>query len=217
MNTPYPPPPPFDRNCIIDLSHHNGDAHDFARTRTEGIVGVIHKASQGLSLGDAMYGRNRAAAVEAGLLWGAYHFGTGADGVAQADHFLDATGDPAGVLMALDLEPNPSGPSMDLAQARAFVVRVHDRTGRWPGLYSGHTIKALLGARHDAVLANCWLWLAQYGPRAVVPANWQTWTLWQYTDGTVGGDPKSVAGIGRCDRSRFNGTEANLRKLWRGG
>ena len=33
----------------------------------------------------------------------------------------------------------------------------------------------------------------------------------------VGGDPKSVKGIGHCDRDRFNGSEANLRKLWHGG
>jgi len=41
--------------------------------------------------------------------------------------------------------------------------------------------------------------------------------MWQYTDGAVGGDPKSVKGIGHCDRDRFNGSEAGLRKLWHGG
>lgn len=220
MNEPHASAPPPARNagsCVIDISHHNGKSLDFRRARADGIVGVIHKASQGTSGRDPMYAANRAKAREAGLLWGAYHFATGSDGARQAANFLDAVGDPRDVLLALDLEPNPGGSSMDLAGAHAFVAHVFEKTARFPGLYSGRTIKELLGTREDAILANCWLWLAQYGPRAVVPRNWRTWTLWQYTDGRVGGDPKSVNGIGPCDRSRFNGSEINLRKLWRGG
>jgi lysozyme len=204
-------------NAVIDISHHNGKSLDFEAAKADSILGVIHKASQGTRGRDAMYEVNNAKARDAGLLWGAYHFATGSDGVKQAMNFLDAVGDPEGVLMALDLERNTAGRSMGLTGARAFVAHVFEQTGRWPGLYSGHRIKELLGARKDPILANCWLWLAQYGPRAVVPPNWPTWTLWQYTDGTVGGGPKSVAGIGPCDRDRFNGSEANLRKLWRGG
>jgi lysozyme len=204
-------------NAVIDISHHNGKSLDFTAARADGILGVIHKASQGTRARDAMYDVNEKAAREAGLLWGAYHFATGSDAVEQAENFLAAVGDTEGVLLALDLERNPTGKSMGLAGARAFVSHVFERTGRWPGLYSGHTIKELLGKARDPILANCWLWLAQYGPRAVVPPNWPIWTLWQYTDGAVGGRPRSVAGIGPCDRDRFNGSEANLRKLWRGG
>ena len=212
------PSPPFPAgSSVIDISHHNGKSLDFKQARADGIVGVIHKASQGTSGRDPMYAANRAKAREAGLLWGAYHFATGSDGARQAAHFLDVVGDPRDVLLALDLEPNPGGASMDLVGAHAFVVHIYEKTGRFPGLYSGHKIKELLGARADPILANCWLWLAQYGDKAVVPPNWPTWTLWQYTDGKVGGDPKTVKGIGPCDRSRFNGSEANLRKLWRGG
>ena len=158
-------------SCVIDISHHNGAALDFVAARNDGIVGVIHKASQGTTGRDPMYKINRKKACDAGLLWGAYHFATGSEAVQQAVNFLDAVGDPEGVLMVLDLEPNPSGPSMDLAGARAFVIHVREKTGRWPGLYSGHTIKDLLGNKKDPVLANCWLWLAQYGPKAVVPPN----------------------------------------------
>jgi lysozyme len=89
-----------------------------------------------------------------------------------------------------------------------------EATGRWPGLYSGHYIKELLGTRADPVLANCWLWLAQYGPTAVVPPNWASWTMWQYTDGGLGPEPHVVEGIGRCDRDKFNGSTGALRRLW---
>jgi lysozyme len=211
-----PSPPAPAGSSVIDISHHNGKSLDFERASADGILGVIHKASQGTAGRDPMFAANRAKAHEAGLLWGAYHFATGSDGARQAAHFLDAVGDPRGVLLALDLEPNPDGASMDLVGAHAFVVHIYEKTGRFPGLYSGHAIKQLLGDRSDPILTNCWLWLAQYGPKAVVPSNWPTWTLWQYTDGRIGGDPKVVDGIGPCDRSRFNGSEANLRKLWRG-
>ena len=202
-------------NAVVDISHHNNNVN-FKRAKEEGgILGVIHKASQGQSNVDPTYRTRRTRAAKEDLLWGAYHFGTGSDGLKQAQNFLKVVGDDPGTLLVLDFEPNPTGPSMSLEEARAFVTHVQAVTGRFPGLYSGHFIKDLLGTRTDPVLSNCWFWLAQYGPTAVVPPNWPTWTLWQYTDGRIGGDPKVVDGIGPCDRSRFNGPEATLRKLWR--
>jgi lysozyme len=103
---------------------------------------------------------------------------------------------------------------MTLEEARAFVVHVNDATGRFPGLYSGHYIKQLLGTTTDPILANCWLWLSQYGPTAVVPLAWPLWTMWQYTDGAMGPEPHTVEGIGRCDRDKFNGSLAGLKRLW---
>ncbi len=103
---------------------------------------------------------------------------------------------------------------MTLAQAHAFVGRVHQKTGRYPGLYSGGYIKGLLGKTKDPVLAQCWFWLAQYGTAAEVPPTWPTWTLWQYTDGALGPPPHTVDGVGPCDRDKFNGGEAQLRRLW---
>ena len=201
-------------NAVVDLSHHNIDP-DFALARdTDGIAGIIHKATQGLSYTDPTFANRRAKALDADLLWGAYHFGTGSDGVQQAERFLLAVQPTDETLLALDFEANPQGPSMTLEEARAFVTHVHDATGRWPGLYSGHYLKQLLGTATDPVLANCWFWLSQYGPTAVVPANWPTWTMWQYTDGGAGPEPHSVAGIGRCDRDTFNGSAASLRRLW---
>jgi len=200
-------------NAVVDLSHHNG-AVDLQAAAADGIVGVIHKASQGTGYQDPLFAENRAKALAAGLHWGAYHFGTGGDGVAQAEHFLDVVQPGPEVLLALDLEGNPQGPSMTLDEARAFVTHVREATGRWPGLYSGHFIKELLGGQVDAVLANCWLWLAQYGATPVVPPTWRYWTLWQYTDGGMGPPPHEVQGIGRCDRDVFNGTRSQLERLW---
>lgn len=201
-------------NMVIDISHHNGTKLDFAKARAAGIVGVLHKATQGTTNVDPMYATNRKKARDAGLLWGAYHFATGSNGVTQAISFLETVGKTKDTLLVLDFEPNLTGPSMTLEEARAFNTHVAEKTGRWPGFYSGHYIKQLLGSGKDDILAKSWFWLAQYGPTAVVPPNWPTWTMWQYTDGAIGPEPHSVDGIGRCDRDMFNGSETQLRKLW---
>lgn len=201
-------------NVVVDLSHHNQTVN-FQRAKDEGgILGVIYKATQGRNYRDQTYRTRRQRALDAGLFWGAYHFGTGSDGVQQAEYFLDFVQPDRTTLLVLDFENNPQGPDMSLEEARAFVTHIYQLTGRYPGLYSGHYIKGLLGTREDPVLKNCWFWLAQYGPTPVVPPNWNTWTMWQYTDGGMGPDPHKVPGIGRCDRDKFNGSADRLRALW---
>jgi lysozyme len=202
-------------NVIVDTSHHNGNVN-FQKAKDAGILGVIQKATQGQSGVDPTFKTNRKKITDVGLLCGAYHFATGSDGLKQAEHFLEVVGSFDQTLLVLDFEPNPAGPSMSLEEARSFVTHVKEVTGRFPGFYSGHFIKQLLGSGKDPILSECWLWLAQYGPTPVVPPNWPTWTMWQYTDGAVGPEPHTVPGIGRCDRDKFNGTEQQLRKLWIG-
>ena len=204
---------PEQLNVVIDISHHNANP-DFQQAKAAGILGVIHKATQGLSYKDPMYITNREKALDAGLLWGAYHFGDGSDGTAQADFFLSVVSPGPDTLLVLDFEPNTQGATMSLDGARGFVGEVNSRVGRFPGLYSGSLIKQHLGNKTDPILAQCFFWLAQYGSAAVVPPNWPTWTLWQYTDGNVGPQPHSVTGIGNCDRDKFNGDLDALNKLW---
>ena len=204
-------------NVLVDLSHHN-EAVDFAKMKADGIVGVIHKATQGLTYVDKTYASRRRKAVDCGLLWGAYHFGVGADGSDQAQFFLKVTKPDEQTLLVLDYEPNLTGPTMALDQAREFVEHVAEATGRWPGLYSGHLIKEQLGGvtPPDRQLSKCFLWLAQYnGPKPLnIPSTFKTWTFWQYTDGVHGPEPHRVDGVGLCDRNKFNGSLARLRKLW---
>lgn len=200
-------------NAVVDLSHHNR-VTSFDDAQSDGILGVIHKATQGTRGIDQQYSFQREAALNTGLLWGAYHFGTGSDGVMQAQHFLQVVNPDADTLLVLDFESNPQGPSMSLEEARSFVTHIYEETGQYPGFYSGHYVKELLGVAKDPLLAQCWFWLAQYGPTAVVPPTWPLWTMWQYTDGSLGPEPHQVAGIGRCDRDKFNGDEEGLRRLW---
>ena len=57
--------------------------------RAAGVAGVIHKATQGIGFVDKMYIPRKQPALDAGLLWGAYHFGTADDVDDQVEHFID--------------------------------------------------------------------------------------------------------------------------------
>ena len=192
-------------NCVVNLSHYDLMSPNFSLMRDQGIVGVIHEATYPRFERDAQYHGRQIAATRAGLLWGAYHFGDATDPIRQADHFLRVVsgswagvGPEApspGVLLILDFERNghyPGG-TMRPDQAVAFVERIRERTGKYPGIYgSENRLRAVLNAPNVSaaqrrVLANCWLWIANYHgePRSVAP--WSYWHLWQYT------------GDGKCD------------------
>jgi len=204
---------------IIDISKFQGHP-DFKKARAAGIVGVIGKATQGLNAHDPVYAANKAAAKAEGLLWGAYHFGTGSDPVKQAEEFVEVAAVGNDELLVLDYEDNPGGTQMKLPAAREFIKRVAELTGRHPGLYSGHNIKQDLGNTADPDFAKCWLWVAQYDSSPTAPQiqkSWPKWTLWQYSDGAVGPEPLPVDGVGKCDRNTFNGDVNALKAFWTSG
>jgi len=201
-------------NAVIDISHHNGTL-DLSIAPKAGVVGIIQKATQGTKFIDPTYQANYAQARQLGLLWGVYHFGNGDDGVMQADFFLK-TVQPLAVttLLVLDFESNNAGSTMSLQDARDFVTHIKLVTGIWPGLYGGSYLKEQLGSQPDPTLQNCWLWLAQYGPSAVLPPGWSNWTLWQYLDGHIVPDPDPIIGISPCDRDYYIGSLADLQTNW---
>ena len=195
-------------NVVIDLSHFN-TVTSFADIKSAGIVGIIHKATQATNWSDNTYAARKQQALAAGLWWGAYHFGTNADGAAQAQYFLSKVKPGPTDLLALDFEENPQS-QMTIAQAEQFVTEVFNQTGRYPGFYSDALAGKMLGNNKSEILANCWFWRAQYGTsEPIVPPTWSTWTMWQYTSSGP------VSGIGApCDRDTFNGTMDQLSQLW---
>src|SRR5436189_3937102 len=179
----------FAGSNVVNLSHYDMMRPDFAAMKREGIIGVIHEASYPRLERDAKYLDRQMGALQAGLLWGAYHYGDATDPVRQADHFLNvvasawaqagSTARSPGVLLVLDFEQNghyPGG-TMRVDQAVSFVERIQQRTGKYPGIYSGENrIRSVLngpGVSTEAkrVLTKCWLWLANYHyePRATAP------------------------------------------------
>ena len=194
----------FADNCVVNLSHYDLMRPDFHRMKREGIMAVIHEATYPAYERDAYYYARQQAATGAGLLWGAYHFANASDPIRQADYFIHVVEDawlhakharPDSVLFVLDFEKNghyPGG-SMRVDQAARFVERIRDRTGKYPGIYgSENWLRAAMKSPRVSpsqrrMLANCWLWIANYHykPRPTHP--WDQWHLWQYT------------GDGHCD------------------
>jgi lysozyme len=114
---------------------------------------------------------------------------------------------------------------MRVDQAVAFVERIRERTGVYPGIYSGeYHLRQALSSRQvtnaqRSVLAKCWLWMANYRnePRPTTP--WSYWSLWQYCGDGKGARPRSaypisVANIKKAERNIFRGNQSDLREFW---
>lgn len=202
-------------NVVVDLSHHN-TVSSFDAARASGILGIIHKATEGSTFVDGDYEERRVQALAAGLLWDAYHFGVRGHVLDQVDHFLNTVNPGPTDLLVLDFEPSHTEGTMRFTEAEEFVTRVQEQTDRFPGLYSGQVfLREQVSNRRETVLTQCFLWIARYNTLLPqIPPVFSTFTLWQYTDGSAGPQPHRVPGIGRCDRNKFNGNEAGLRRLW---
>jgi GH25 family lysozyme M1 (1,4-beta-N-acetylmuramidase) len=202
---------------VVDLFHED-TVTSFTDAAAAGIWGIIHKATTGATGTDPAYQSRRQPALDAGLLWGAYHFGTNADVTQQVDNFLNWATPDAQTLVALDFEPY-SGDQMTLDQARQFLTLLGQQLGRLPVLYSGSLIKQDLGTTVDSFFGSHRLWLADYSSMPTLQASWSQYWLWQYTDSTTGLTPNSVDGIpgdanGDLDCNSYDGTQAQLAAEW---
>ena len=221
-------------DAVIDISH-NVRVSDLGAVRSSGILGVIHKTSEGGDWFDPSYPSRRQEAEQAGLLWGGYHFGTRQySGARQAEAFLSAAQPGPATLLALDYELNDYNPAntMRLQQAEEFVHVIYRATGRFPVVYThanwANGDRARRGIRSEpvgpsSILAQCDLWLADFHEQPEVPYAWadRGWRLWQYVanesteTAAYGAAPRAIPGITHCDRNLFAGDETLLARFWR--
>lgn len=212
---------------VVDIYHGDDvEGKDFVRgftlAKESGVWGIIHKASQGETFKDKKYQQRRDAAKSLGLLFGAYHFNSGADVYNQVTNFIEAAQPDKDTLMVLDFEDTKS--NMSIHEAVSFMKLVEDRIGRNCAIYSGNrlkeTINSLSSDEFDYITSKR-LWLCQYGPRAVLPRGFKKYWLWQYTGDGIGPKPHYVPGItvpgGKgIDLNVYDGTKAQLEKEWAG-
>lgn len=204
---------------LVDVSHNQPNAN-LTAAKAAGIAGVMLKATEGATYLDAAFLNLFGRAQEAGLLIGAYHFGTARGASDQLDNYIRAVTTIAGgfdnIVPVLDLEHNDPSPdnSMSLDLGEEWVAGFKARTGRTPMIYSGAYLRDNGAAAGRPNLASCPLWLAQYATSPVVIPGWADWTLWQFTDGNLGPYAGTVAGIGRCDQNIFRGTPDDLAAFW---
>jgi lysozyme len=209
--TPYLPAVTSD--VVIDLSHWQAPV-DFPLVKSAGIIAVILKATQGSSWVDVAFAQRFAAATASGLLVGAYHFLDASPPELQVENFLSVAQGCS--VLALDAESNAIGGTVTVAQTAEAAGRLHMATGFMPLIYINRYGPDQRGTGlPNSVLSRCPLWLPAYNSRPVCPTGWSKWALWQHTDGSVGSDVIPVAGIGRCDRSRFAGTTDDLAGWWK--
>jgi lysozyme len=196
---------------VIDLSHYNTPP-DFAALKAAGLVGVIAKASEGATFKDDKYASFRSGALAAGLAFCSYHYLKHGNAAAQVDWWLSCANPVQGERMCIDYEDS----SCTLDDLYGTIARLQAvRPDLEITIYSGNLIKEQLGLKYDPKLAPLSLWLAQYtsGTPSWPTGTWTNWTLWQYSDGVVGGEPKTMNGMkSQTDCNTFNGSSENCAK-----
>jgi GH25 family lysozyme M1 (1,4-beta-N-acetylmuramidase) len=213
---------------VADMAHFN--AVNFSELKQAGFVGIIHKARQGIAIGDPKYAARMAAAKAAGLRWGAYDFATHDDIAANVAAFLAYARLEESDSAWLDFEDNAHS-QMSGAQAYEFLDRVAQKRGRPGGIYGGNRIREQIDP-HDPkwidMAAAAPLWQCRY--IATQPADnaelfgrvppippWSKNFLIQYTGDGIGPRPHSAPGLQNgADLNAFAGTAAELAATWAG-
>lgn len=168
----------------IDVSHHQGTI-DWPAVKASGVEFAFIKASEGGDHRDREFPKNWAAARQAGIVRGAYHFFTFCTpGIAQADNLGAALAGMPGELPPMaDIEFSGNctqwkGIAEIRSELKLFVERVQEVTQRRPILY-------FTGDVHSRILDGHFPGYALW-PRNVLrePSDLQLghWLFWQFAD-----------------------------------
>jgi lysozyme len=199
---------------VVDLSHHNVIPESLQPANDAGVLGIIHKASEGITYVDPTCDNRLYLAKQAGLLFGTYHFMRPGDPGEQVAFYYDTVqalqskaGESRDWLWALDYED--TGVSLD--DVVSFLEQLEAVTQQSPVLYSGHVLKDKLAGNPDSRLTGYRLWIAQYGATLTLPPGWDRYYLWQYSD------KGSVPGIQPpTDLNAYAGPVSELLAGWSG-
>lgn len=189
----------------IDVSHFQGKV-DWGRVQATGVAFAFAKATEGTTVGDAMFATNWAGIKDAGLLRGAYHFFRASkDAGQQANFFLSKVTLSAGDLPpVLDVEVTDGASDATLqAGVQAWLDAVAAQTGVTPMIYAS---PAFWNEHMTDQFGDFPLWVAQYGVSAPrVPKGFKNWTFWQYSESG------KVDGVsGKVDLDQFQGSMDDL-------
>lgn len=198
---------------ILDISYWQGD-FNAVKAKAAGAVGVIIRATSGDYYIDQRFAANYDAAVDAGLLVGAYHvFVPTCSAAGQSGLFLKTVGDrllhfPYVMDCELSNNQNPYTVTTNLKATLAYIPKVNNRL---PMIYTRK-----YWWDYNILASPDWasypLWVAHYttAPDPLLPRDWATWTLWQFSaDGNGLGSTYGVQSDS-VDINRFNGTMEEL-------
>jgi lysozyme len=209
----------------LAIDPYEGNNIDWDRLATDKrVIAIIHRATIG-ERADTKYGERRDEAKQRGYKWGAYHFGKPGDPIKQADFFLETVKPTSDDLLALDLESDDTSKHMSFADARLFIARIKEKTGRYPVVYANNLVTKAIALQYgaDDVFAQTHLWYARFKRRVTDFPNgtWKTYTLWQFSSEmnckaddrnsclyTVPGTEYDM------DVDVYNGTVEDLKRRW---
>ena len=171
-------------NIAIAIDPFEGNDINWDELATDTrVVAIIHRATIG-DRQDRKYAERRDEARKRGYKWGAYHFGKPGDPIKQADFFLDTVRPGKDDLIALDLE-STDAKDMSLDEARVFIKRIKEKTGRYPLIYANNEVAKAISQQYgaDDVFAKTHLWYARFKRNVTdfPPGTWKTYTLWQFS------------------------------------
>lgn len=167
----------------IDVSHHNGAVDWRTIAGKDGMYFAFIKATEGSTVVDGMFAKNRSAARSAGLMVGAYHFlTTSTDAERQFHNFRNTVKkEDIDLIPVLDAERMTKGHPMSatdyVRHVRKWVDLCKDYYGKSPILYcsQGHYRKYFKGQFKD-----CMFWCGDVNAsRSFVDG--ESWSIWQKT------------------------------------
>jgi len=212
-------------NVALAIDPFEGNAIDWAKLATDKrVVAIIHRATIGDRV-DKKYAERKIEAKKRGYKWGAYHYGKPGDPIKQADFFLATVKPEPDDLLALDLESTDFDKHMSFEEARVFINRVKEKTGRYTVVYANNLVTRAIAEQvgETDVFAKTYLWYARF-KRSVTdfPAGaWKTYTLWQFssemncTEANREACLYTVPGTAYdMDVDVFNGTIEELKSKW---
>lgn len=160
---------------------------------------AIVKATQGTGYTNPDYARAISQVLGAGRLGGAYHYVSGGNAQAEADHFVDVVGGNVGkIVLAIDWEQGDNAAWGNAAYLDAVVARVIERTGVKPLIYCSQSVVASIASIASA--RDCGLWVAQYANMNATGYQDSPWNEGAY----------SCAISQYSSAGRLNGWEGNL-------
>lgn len=141
----------------IDISNHQRGINV---DQVEGLDFVIIKATEGRTYRNPDMSRTYRDARADGLKTGLYHYASGGNAVAEAEHFVNTVGDRVGEnILVLDYEGTAA--NNGVGWAMDFMDAVYNMTGVKPVIYMSRSVIQ----RYDwtpAVNAGYKLWVAAY-------------------------------------------------------
>jgi GH25 family lysozyme M1 (1,4-beta-N-acetylmuramidase) len=208
---------------VIDPFEGNNINWDRLATDTR-VVAIIHRATTGDRV-DRKYAARKIEAKRRGYKWGAYHYAKPGNPIKQADFFLATVNPDKDDLIALDLESTDAKKHMSFDDARIFIKRIKEKTGRYPLVYANNEVAKAISDTYgfDDVFAKTQLWYARF-KRNVTDfslGTWRTYTIWQFSSE----QNCSAANRTAClytvpgteydmDVDVYNGTIEELRSKW---